>query len=243
YTNDAISWGALTDVRFHREGSFSLIFEARLNSEPVMVKLLKYDHDFIDEHASDLFLQEADLILDNPVPSPYVIDLIGRGSILKGTPSRPSFIVMEKLTETLSDRLARIRANNRGGILRSLSWKKSHDTWEASLKARLTTILQIATALAHCHTLLSPTSCVIHRDVNPSNIGFRDDGTAVLFDFNNAKLIEQYDATKGELPREMTGDVGNLRYQSPEMTCHNPTGSGTDVYSLGILATHIPRQL
>ena len=80
---------------------------------------------------------------------------------------------------------------------------------------------------------------MIHRDVNPSNIGFRDDGTAVLFDFNNAKLIEHYDATKGELPREMTGDVGNLRYQSPEMTCHNPTGSGTDVYSFAILAFEI----
>jgi serine/threonine protein kinase len=143
---------------------------------------------------------------------------------------------------------------------------------------------------------------VVHRDVNPSNIGFRADGSAVLFDFNNAKLIKNYDATKEEvrmdknedsaasrasthdtsralthyeqetielyplthyihpthalypphernplhttlrssqLPREMTGDVGNLRYQSPEMTCHNPTGSATDVYSFAILAWEI----
>jgi len=137
-------------------------------------------------------------------------------------------------------------------------------------------VLHIATALAHCHTLLSPSSCVVHRDVNPSNIGFRDDDTAVLFDFNNAKLLPNYDATSEEvrglmqsdsnttqstiannpfrarfarfslfaclssqIPREMTGDVGNLRYQSPEISCHNPAGSATDVYSFAILAWEI----
>eukprot|EP00520_Triparma_pacifica_P007082 CAMPEP_0118647724 /NCGR_PEP_ID=MMETSP0785-20121206/8764_1 /TAXON_ID=91992 /ORGANISM="Bolidomonas pacifica, Strain CCMP 1866" /LENGTH=463 /DNA_ID=CAMNT_0006539847 /DNA_START=913 /DNA_END=2304 /DNA_ORIENTATION=- len=251
-TDCVVSWDALTDVRFYREGSFSLIFEARLKDRPVMVKLLKSDHMFIDEHAAALFSQEVDLILDNlsssssssssPLSpsSPYLIDVISRGP-QAGPSSPPSFLVMEKLAENLSDRLTSLRANARGGILRSLSWKKTQpsSSWESSLKCRLTTVLQIATALAHCHTLLSPSSCVVHRDVNPSNIGFRKDGTAVLFDFNNAKLLKNYDATGSEVPREMTGDVGNLRYQSPEMSCHNPTGSATDVHSFAILAWEI----
>ena len=112
--------------------------------------------------------------------------------------------------------------------------------------------------MAFCHVQLKDGCCVVHRDFNPSNVGFRGDGTAVLFDFGNAKILEKYNAVSDELPREvstsditklrakegtfkyeimltkqasqMTGEVGRVRYQAPEVSCYSPYGAQSDVF-------------
>jgi len=98
HTDSIIKWESLTDVCFYREGSFTLTFLAHLHSRPVIVKLLKSDWQYIDEHASDLFSQEATLVLDNPASSTYLISMIARAEIPSPS-AAPPFIVMEKLKE------------------------------------------------------------------------------------------------------------------------------------------------
>ena len=157
------------------------------------------------------------------------------------TPARRSFIVMESLPLTLEDRLSTCRSNRGGGLAGIQFWKpkKKTNAWDGEVRFRMRTILEYARALEFLHGKIRQGSCVIHRDLNPSNLGFREDGTAVVFDFGNAKVMENYDAVSSELPREMTGEVGICRYQAPEVSCHGPYGAQSDVFSFSIVAWEI----
>lgn len=232
----SLFWDQLGEVKFYKEGSTSLTFQTELDGKPVMVKLLKADWRKIDGKASERFSQEIELMAING-SCDNIINFVARGSDGK---DQASFVVMEKLSETLLERLEKIRNSTTGWSL----WKKKvsqySPSWEKSLHERFSTCLDIARGLAYCHSNLQP-GCVvvIHRDMNPSNVGFRGDGSAVIFDFGNARVIESYDANDNELPRDMTGDVGNLRYQSPEVSCHNPYGAPSDCYSFSIISWEI----
>lgn len=71
---------------------------------------------------------------------------------------------------------------------------------------------------------------IVHRDVKPANILFRDDGTPLLSDFGVAK---QSDATTLQTKTGMI--LGTPAYLSPEQAHGTPLDGRADMYSLGIV--------
>ena len=73
-------------------------------------------------------------------------------------------------------------------------------------------------------------SGVIHRDVKPGNILFREDGTPVMADFGIAKEFDR--------DTDITVDgtvVGTPDYLAPEQARLEPLDGRTDIYALGII--------
>jgi DNA-binding response OmpR family regulator len=70
---------------------------------------------------------------------------------------------------------------------------------------------------------------ILHRDLKPQNLMFRDDGTLALLDFGIAKQIDAIDRThQGEV-------LGTPRYMSPEQVQGRALDLRTDIYSAGVL--------
>ena len=89
----------------------------------------------------------------------------------------------------------------------------------------ITTVKQIAAALGFAHK-----KGIVHRDVKPENIMYREDGSAVLTDFGIAR------ATSRATRMTATGTViGTPHYMSPEQAQGHEVGPYSDIYSLGIV--------
>lgn len=86
----------------------------------------------------------------------------------------------------------------------------------------------IAAALSYAHSRE-----IIHRDVKPQNILFRQDDTPVLTDFGIARAMAA-DADTTRLTR-FGAIIGSPRYMSPEQIRSQPLDARSDLYSLGIV--------
>ncbi len=85
---------------------------------------------------------------------------------------------------------------------------------------------QIADALFYAHQ-----RGIIHRDIKPDNIMFRNDNTPVVLDFGIAKSMNP-----GETKLTKTGmSIGTPYYMSPEQCYGEPLDGRSDVYALGVL--------
>ena len=84
---------------------------------------------------------------------------------------------------------------------------------------------EISSALAEIHSV-----GILHRDLKPGNIMFRDDGSIALIDFGLAKRmrLEQEITDSGEI-------FGTPYYMSPEQGHANDVDARSDIYSLGVV--------
>ncbi|MBI3725656.1 protein kinase [bacterium] len=71
---------------------------------------------------------------------------------------------------------------------------------------------------------------LVHRDVKPSNVIIRPDGSAMLVDFGLAKEIADHALTR---PDEI---IGTVSYFAPELACGGNATPATDAFALGMTA-------
>ncbi|MEN3041605.1 MAG: serine/threonine-protein kinase [Bacteroidia bacterium] len=71
---------------------------------------------------------------------------------------------------------------------------------------------------------------ILHRDVKPSNIIVRPDGTGKLIDFGIAKALDE------DLRLTQTGmQIGTVLYMAPEQIKGEPVSPQTDLYAMGLV--------
>jgi eukaryotic-like serine/threonine-protein kinase len=96
------------------------------------------------------------------------------------------------------------------------------------IERRLHLFRQVCEAVQYAHA-----HAVIHRDLKPTNIFVKSDGSVRLLDFGIAKQIEGLDS-----PVDQTRTVLRMMtpaYASPEQIRGDSIGVHTDVYSLGVI--------
>ncbi len=95
---------------------------------------------------------------------------------------------------------------------------------QGDLCVRVQWICQLAQALACAHR-----QQLVHRDLKPQNILFREDGEAVLTDFGIAKQQDDGSLTRSGMV------VGTAAYLSPEQGRGLKVDNRSDLYSLGVV--------
>jgi nucleotide-binding universal stress UspA family protein len=76
---------------------------------------------------------------------------------------------------------------------------------------------------------------VIHLDVKPSNVMFRDGGTAVLIDFG----LSRHDRLPDLLAEQFRLPIGTGPYISPEQIAQIRNDPRSDIFSLGVVLYHL----
>lgn len=124
------------------------------------------------------------------------------------------FILLEKLNETLDDRLE--------------AWKRAECSVPRPSGKRIEVAHTVALATAYLHS-----KNIVFRDLKPDNVGFTDGGVMKVFDFGFAVGLPPKDA---ENPNGLLYDkCGTPRYMAPEVGLSRGYGTSADVYSFGIL--------
>lgn len=149
-----------------------------------------------------------------------------------------SFAVIDQLRSTLKNKLYMWREARGLGLL--ITRQALNELW----LERMVVLMRVASAIEFLHSRK-----IVHRDLNPDNIGFDADDVVKLFDFGLARTVGENrlqesagsahsnggndndeDTTYG-----MTANTGTMRYMAPEIALGQPYGLKVDVYSFSIV--------
>jgi DNA-binding NarL/FixJ family response regulator len=98
-----------------------------------------------------------------------------------------------------------------------------------SPRTALDYVFQIADGVGAAHS-----QGIVHRDIKPGNILFRDDATLAVTDFGIAKdLVSNQRLTQEKVL------LGTVHYMSPEQINSTEVGVQSDLYSLGAVLYHM----
>eukprot|EP00960_Hanusia_phi_P071357 767531-Hanusia_phi.AAC.7 len=202
------------------EGSVGTVVKAKLNGNPVAVKILREDLKSSMQHLKDL-IQEvlAASILENRHPN-----LVGfYGACLDMDDLR---IVYELVDGQNLEEILNLKCS-------TISPKR----WRPPLDLALSWAKQMLSALTCLH---HGQPSIIHRDVKPSNLFLSSNLQEVkLGDFGLCKVLYDQHENLGS-PRQMSGNTGSWRYMAPEVFTeqggyiHSYT-TKVDIYSAAIV--------
>lgn len=174
------------------------------------------------------FAREAEAMA--AVRSGAVCTIHDRGETPEGDP----FLVMEWIDgRTLDETIEKAAAMQRGGARDTIDWLDGEfgiDRSGESSWIRLATrwVHELSLGLHEVHR-----AGVLHRDIKPTNVMVRKDGSAALLDFGLALLDDASKLTRGP------SSIGTPAYMPPESlnsdAKHTVAG---DVYSLGATLYH-----
>jgi len=157
------------------------------------------------------------------------------GKIIEENNPEAFFIILEKLQETLSQRILRWTVMNKRVPPTCIA--DSGLPLPPFYLEKLRYASDIASALVHIHS-----QRMVFRDLKPDNVGIASDGTAKLFDFG---LCRDLPTERDDMSRSNSGmkrepmfrmsTVGTRRYMSPEMIRGNGYNQKTDSYSWALV--------
>lgn len=204
------------------EGGFCYVYACSFKDTPLDESLaVKYLQPRITcqrksfEHGAADLATEAFFLAKLDHPNIIKLRAVTTGSVESNVCSGKEtgfFLVVDRLVETLEQRLQRWR-EQMGGIPHSLFYRMSKeykDKQRSFLKQRLEVALDIASVMAYLQSLN-----IAYRDLKPDNIGFDRDGTLKLFDLGLCKEEKPTIASK-EGRYCMTGHTGSRRYMAVE---------------------------
>jgi len=148
-------------------------------------------------------------ILLSSLQHPNIIKIHGRAELGEGY-----FILLDKLTDTLDDRIA--------------EWRKKFP--QSSRNPPMKQQVDVAKTLADTVAFLHDHMIVFH-DLKPPNVGFNEMGELKLFDFGFANQITDDEPLEDR--------AGTVRYMAPEVALDKGHGLPADVYSYTILMWEI----
>ena len=125
------------------------------------------------------------------------------------------FLIVDRIYETLSQRMAR--------------WRVEKQSQDELLLECVRIATQLASALEYLHN-----RNMIFRDLKPDNIGFDANGDVKIFDFGLCRHLPS-DGVSNDALFSMTGRVGTMVYMSPECALNLRYGVSSDVYSFSLV--------
>lgn len=190
-------------------GGMSVVYLARdrrLNKQWAIKEVKRTSNGENQEVVYQSLLTEANLMkkLDHP-RLPRIVDIIESGNTL--------YVVMDYIEGRPMDKVLKHNGPNKQEDIKA--WERQVVKWG----------IQICEVLDYLHTR---TPAIIYRDMKPSNLMLKPDGTVNVFDFGIAR--EYKEGRKGD-----TTIMGTRGYAAPEsFGGSGQTDARTDIYCLGV---------
>ncbi|MES2091548.1 MAG: bifunctional serine/threonine-protein kinase/universal stress protein [Pseudomonadota bacterium] len=197
--------GFRLDERLH-QGGMAVLWSVTPLNEPIDVPLImKVPRIKGGEDPASIVGFEVERMLMPRLSGPHVPRFVARGDF-----TRQPYIVMERI----------------GG-----------DTLRPKLDQAPLPVDEVAQIGARVAQALHALHCqhVVHLDIKPSNIMFRETGEAVLVDFG----LSRHDQLPDLLEEEFALPMGTGPYMSPEQIQFVRTDPRSDLFALGVMMYHL----